>query len=34
MWEGGFSVRVLTPGRYVGVEPQPDDGVPFEEKMA
>ncbi len=26
--------HVLTPGRYVGVEPQPDDGVPFEEKMA
>ncbi|MCY3707981.1 MAG: hypothetical protein OXG26_03725 [Caldilineaceae bacterium] len=23
-----------TPGRYVGAEPQPDDGVPFEEKMA
>ena len=26
--------HVLTPGRYVGVEPQPDDGVPFEDKMA
>ena len=26
--------HVLTPGRYVGVEPQPDDGVPFAEKMA
>ena len=26
--------HVLTPGRYVGAEPQPDDGVPFEEKMA
>ena len=26
--------HVLTPGRYVGVEPQADDGVPFEEKMA
>ena len=26
--------HVLTPGRYVGVEPQPDDGEPFEEKMA
>jgi len=25
---------VLTPGRYVGVEEQEDDGVPFEEKMA
>ena len=25
--------HVLTPGRYVGVEPQPDDGEPFEEKM-
>ena len=25
--------HVLTPGRYVGAEPQPDDGVPFEEKM-
>ena len=25
--------HVLTPGRYVGVEPQPDDGVPFAEKM-
>ncbi|MCY4653496.1 MAG: class I SAM-dependent DNA methyltransferase [Dehalococcoidia bacterium] len=25
--------HVLTPGRYVGVEPQPDDGVPFEDKM-
>jgi type I restriction enzyme M protein len=24
---------VLTPGRYVGVAPPPDDGVPFEEKM-
>ena len=23
-----------TPGRYVGAEPQPDDGVPFEKKMA
>ena len=26
--------HVLTPGRYVGVEPQLDDGVPFAEKMA
>ena len=26
--------HILTPGRYVGAEPQPDDGVPFEEKMA
>ncbi len=24
---------VLTPGRYVGAEPQPDDGEPFAEKM-
>ena len=26
--------HVLTPGRYVGAEPQADDGVPFEQKMA
>ena len=26
--------HVLTPGRYVGVEPQPDDGIPFEMNMA
>ena len=26
--------HVLTPGRYVGAEPQEDDGEPFEEKMA
>ncbi len=26
--------HVLSPGRYVGVEPQPDDGIPFEVKMA
>ncbi len=25
--------HVLTPGRYVGTEPQEDDGEPFEEKM-
>ncbi|MCL6547213.1 MAG: N-6 DNA methylase, partial [Bryobacteraceae bacterium] len=25
---------VLTPGRYVGAEATPDDGEPFEEKMA
>ena len=25
--------HVLTPGRYVGVEPQPEDSEPFEEKM-
>ncbi len=25
--------QVLTPGRYVGVEPQEDDGEPFEAKM-
>lgn len=24
---------MLTPGRYVGAEPQPDGGEPFEEKM-
>jgi hypothetical protein len=24
---------VLTPGRYVGAEPQQDDGEPFDEKM-
>ena len=29
--EHGF---VLTPGRYVGIEEQEDDGEPFEEKMA
>ena len=26
--------HVLTPGRYVGAEPQADDGEPFAEKMA
>ena len=26
--------HVLTPGRYVGAEPQPDDGEPFAEKMS
>jgi len=25
---------VLTPGRYVGIPDEEDDGVPFEEKMA
>ena len=25
--------HVLTPGRYVGAEPQKDDGEPFEAKM-
>jgi len=25
---------ILTPGRYVGIEEQQDDGEPFEEKMA
>ena len=25
---------MLTPGRYVGAEPQADDGEPFQEKMA
>ena len=24
---------VLTPGRYVGIEDEEDDGIPFEEKM-
>ena len=26
--------HVLTPGRYVGAEPRPEDGEPFQEKMA
>ena len=25
--------HVLTPGRYVGMEPQEDDGEPYEDKM-
>ena len=25
---------ILTPGRYVGIEEQQDDGEPFEEKMS
>ena len=25
--------HVLTPGRYVGAEPQPEDNEPFEDKM-
>ncbi len=25
--------QVITPGRYVGIEEQEDDGEPFEEKM-
>ncbi len=25
---------VLTPGRYVGIKDEEDDGIPFEEKMA
>ena len=25
---------ILTPGRYVGIPPEEDDGEPFEEKMA
>ena len=29
----GSNDFVLTPGRYVGVEKQEDDGIPFEEKM-
>ena len=24
---------ILTPGRYVGIEEQPDDGEPFDDKM-
>ena len=31
--EVGKHGHVLTPGRYVGVEPQEDDGEPFEDKM-
>jgi len=26
--------HILTPGRYVGIAEQEDDGVPFEQKMA
>ena len=26
--------HVVTPGRYVSVEPQPNDGEPFEDRMA
>ena len=26
--------HVLAPGRYVGVEPQPDDGEPFDQRMS
>ena len=32
--EVGKHDYVLTPGRYVGAEPQAEDGEPFEEKMA
>ena len=32
--EIGKHGHVLTPGRYVGAEPQADDGEPFQEKMA
>ncbi len=32
--EIGKHGHVLTPGRYVGAEPQPDDGEPFQDKMA
>jgi len=32
--EIGKQDYVLTPGRYVGIEEQEDDGEPFEEKMA
>ena len=28
------SAATVTPGRYVGAEPQPDEGEPFQEKMA
>ncbi len=31
--EVGEHGDVLTPGRYVGVEPQQHDGEPFEDKM-
>ena len=31
--EVGRHGHVLTPGRYVGAEPQPEDGEPFEVKM-
>ena len=31
--EIGKHGHVLTPGRYVGTAPQPDDGEPFQEKM-
>ena len=31
--EVGRHDHVLTPGRYVGAAPQPDDGEPFDEKM-
>ena len=32
--EVGKHGHALTPGRYVGAEPQEDDGEPFEQKMA
>ena len=32
--EIGKQDYILTPGRYVGIEEQEDDGEPFEEKMA
>jgi type I restriction enzyme M protein len=32
--EIGNQDYILTPGRYVGIEEQEDDGEPFEEKMA
>ena len=32
--EIGKHGHVLIPGRYVGAELQPDDGEPFQEKMA
>ena len=32
--EAGRHGHVLTPGRYVGMKPQEDDGEPFKEKMA
>ncbi len=32
--EVGGNGHVLTPGRYVGMKPQEDDGEPFQERMA
>ena len=35
-WKPSIAAQdyILTPGRYVGIEEQKDDGEPFEEKMA